>query len=183
MKPNKINSIDPVKDRFWTPTSAINPLLPYIRDCVWEPAAGSGRIVDYLIANGKNVISTDIYGQYAYIKDDGTSVYNFLTHDVREDGLDYDCIVTNPPYSKKHLFVQRCFDLQKPFALLVPVETIGAKRVQDYTKKYGLEIMLLNKRVWFDHDIKALTLHGPQFPVMWMCWQMLPEKIMYGEIN
>ena len=37
--------------------------------------------------------------------------------------VQFDCIITNPPFSLKQEFLQRCYELGKPFALLLPLTT------------------------------------------------------------
>ena len=34
----------------------------------------------------------------------------------------YDGVITNPPYSKKDQFLEHCYSLGKPFALLLPLQ-------------------------------------------------------------
>ena len=36
----------------------------------------------------------------------------------------YDGVITNPPYSLKDKFIEHCYELDKPFALLLPVTAI-----------------------------------------------------------
>ena len=40
---------------------------------------------------------------------------------------DWDCIVDNPPYSIKEKVLDRCILLGKPFALLLPIDTLERK--------------------------------------------------------
>ncbi len=82
---------------------------------VWECTDhGDSEIAKAFRELGISVISTHISrGQ------------DFLTF---QPTFDFDIIVTNPPYSKKDAFIERCFALRKPFALLLPVTAIAGKR-------------------------------------------------------
>jgi len=46
---------------------------------------------------------------------------------VDEPAFAYDCIITNPPYSIKDRFLTRCYELKKPFALLMPLTALEGK--------------------------------------------------------
>lgn len=122
-------------DDFQTPPRALMPLLPFLplKWIIWECANGNGNLTENLRARGYTVIATDLK--------DG---YDFLAWHPDE----FDCIVTNPPYSLKDQFLQRCYLLGKPFALLLPLTTLEGKR-QHWLEKYGVEIILMDKRINF----------------------------------
>lgn len=161
-------------DRCQTPPYALDPLLPYLKqfEDIWEPASGSGNIVNVLELAGHAVTGSDIlHGR------------NFF--DWQPDR--FDAIVTNPPYSCKFLWLERCYELGKPFALLVPVETIGAQAAQRQMERHGAELLLLNRRVNFEMPNRGLEgadgwKSSAQFPVLWLCWKMLPAPIVYGKL-
>jgi hypothetical protein len=152
-----------------TPRYALDPLVQYISrsKAIWEPAAGSGRMVRHLESFGYRVLGSTI--------DNGANFF-----DVTCDGC--DMIVTNPPYGIKFQWIERCYDLGLPFALLLPVETIGAKRCQAAMKRYGAEILLLNRRINFKMPNKGFE-GSAQFPTLWFCHGILPAPICYGDIT
>src|SRR6516165_6846352 len=90
-------------DDYQTPPEALLPLLPYLRRdwTIWECACGKGYLVNALRQTGFRVIATD--------KKDGR---DFLTWQPE----DWDCNVTNPPFSLKTEFLARAYELGKPFA-------------------------------------------------------------------
>lgn len=124
-------------DDFQTPPEALIPLLPYLKEdwTIWECASGDGNLTDYFILKGFNVFATDILNNT-----------NFLTFNPP---FHYDCIITNPPYSLKQQFLERCYKLNKPFALLLPLTTFETVKRQQLFKKYGLEVIFLPKRINF----------------------------------
>ncbi len=108
----------PAKDRCQTPPYALDPLLQYLpKDwLIWEPACGEGLLAKGLVVNGYDVYSSDIIlGQ------------NFFKY---EPDIGWDAIVTNPPFSVKYPWLKRCYELGKPFALLMPVDVFGAQSAQ-----------------------------------------------------
>lgn len=157
-------------DRCNTPAYALDPLLPYLRRAwhIWESAAGTKNLVTALESRGYAVTGSDIL--------DGRSFFDYQPPH-------FDAIVTNPPYSIKFDWLERCYALGKPFALLVPVEMIGAQAAQRLMERHGCELLLLNRRVNFEMPNKGWDGSSAQFPVLWLCWRMLPTPIVYGKLT
>lgn len=180
MKPKRnaaadINASKPM-DRCQTPAYAVSPLVPFIdpRWTIWEPAAGDGLLVKVFEALGYTVVAGDILTGQNY----------FL-----EEPANYQVQITNPAYTTKHFWFDRACELDKPFALLVPVESIGTARFQKPMKRMGLknfQIMLLDRRVNFKMPFRGFEdgewKSSAQFPVMWLCYKLLPELVMIGEM-
>lgn len=130
-------------DDFQTPPSALEPLFPYLKKewRIWEPACGKGNLFNGLRDKGYGVIGTDIkHG------------VDFLFAPINEP---YDCIITNPPFSIKQKFLERCYQLKKPFALLLPLTTFETKKRQTLFREYGLEVIFVPYRISFEtpnHD-------------------------------
>lgn len=128
-------------------------ILPY--KTVWEPACGKGRLVESLeqsIAQF-DVIGTDILT--------GT---DFLTC---QPPSKYDLIITNPPFSLKDQFLKRCYDLEVPFALLLPVQSISGIKRSKMFKDRGMQVLVLPKRVDFEYSDG--TYKGkPWFSCCWL---------------
>lgn len=124
-------------DDFQTPAYALDPLIPYLKkgSLVWECACGKGYLVEGLLSRGYNVLGTDIAT--------GQDFFQF-------EPSDYDCIVTNPPFRFKGQFLQRCCELGKPFALLMPLTALETKKRQQLMQDYGIEIILLDRRINFE---------------------------------
>ena len=129
-------------DDFQTPSETIKPLLSFLKKewIIWECANGNGNISNRLKELNYKIIATDIL-----------QGYNFLTWKP-----DYfDCIITNPPFKYKQQFLERCYELGKPFALLLPLTTFETKKRQELFKKYGIEIIFFNKRINFETPNKV----------------------------
>ncbi len=158
-------------DRCQTPWYAVDPLLPYLKKnwILWESAAGEGQMATKLLLSGYNVIESDILtGQ------------NFF----KENPKKYHCQVTNPPYSVKYHWLRRSYELDDPFALLMPVYTLGSGEAQGMFDKYGIEVILLDKRVNFKMPDKGYSGGGSKFAVAWFTWKLnLGSQLVYGHIN
>jgi hypothetical protein len=139
-----------------TPPEALIPLMPHLVRgwTYWEPACGEGYLVDELLKAGFKVKWSDIQ------------------RDPKEDFLiwtprHFDCIVTNPPYDIKDKFIARCYELKKPWAMLMPLTALEGKFRQSMYKKYGREMIFMNKRINF------ITPNGGTsswFATAWFTW-------------
>lgn len=157
-------------DQCQTPFYALDPLLPYLPSgTIWEPAAGDGHIVTKLTTSGWNIISGDILtGQ------------NFF----ETEPLDWDCQITNPPYSIKYEWLARSYELSKPFALLLPLETLGAAKGQRLFDRYGVELILFDKRINFKMPNKGYDTGGAQFPTAWFTFGLgIGRQLTFAKVN
>ena len=123
-------------DDFQTPPEALFSLLPFLNKewTIWECAEGKGYLTSAIAKEGYRVVGSDILTGQDYL---------------RWQPDEWDCAITNPPYSLKQKFLVRAYQLGKPFALLLPLTTLETKARQDLFKKYGIEIILFDKRIDF----------------------------------
>ena len=140
------------KDNYETPRIALPPLLRHIpRDItIWEPAPGTGRLGNALADAGYRVIMT--WEDFFQINPHG-----------------WDIIITNPPYSQKFKWIERCYDLGKPWAMIMPLETIGTKRGSELFRKHGITLITLNKRIAYSLPGQG-TQDRPAFSSAWFVW-------------
>lgn len=173
MKP-KANYKPGPMDNCQTPAYALAPLLTYLPQnvTVWESAVGEGYLANALREAGYgSVIGTDILSGIDFFEYEPLGAY---------------IQVTNPPYGRKYHWLKRSYALGKPFALLLPVETLGAKTAQELFRQSPPEVVFLNGRVNFKMPNKGWNGQA-QFPVCWITWQFgigrqmtfakLPERI------
>ena len=145
-------------DEMSTPIEALIPLLPYLSHnlAIWEMCPGKGAMVQHLLdANFTVGYALNV---------------NSL---VEEPDWPYDVIVTNPPWSKKHLFLERCVMLDAPFALLLPVRTLGVRRCQIWMG--DCDFLFLPKRI--DYVGKK----APYEASFWVTRHILPERVIFAD--
>lgn len=125
------------RDDFQTPPSALEPLYKFLkpRSTIWECASGKGNLSRALKQKGYKVISTDILNGR-----------DFLEYEPKQ----YDCIITNPPFSIKQEFLQRAYCLEKPFAFLLPLTALESAKRQFLFRCGGLELILFDHRINFE---------------------------------
>lgn len=126
------------------------------RPKIWEPACGEGNIVNFF-RSGQD------FEPYTVMDTDIKSGSDFLSS--RCD--DADVIITNPPFSIKDKFLARCYELNKPFALLLPTTALaGKKRKEMYVANPHTKFLILPKRV--DFEINGVYKNKPWFSCMWV---------------
>ncbi len=133
-----------INDNWQTPIEALQPLFPFIKKewLIWECAQGKKYLVNGLLNKGFEVTGSDILtGQ------------DFLSWQPDK----FDCIVTNPPFSLKQQFLERCYRLKKPFALLMPLTTFESARRQSLFYQYGVEVILFPFRINFENESSKVS--------------------------
>lgn len=166
MKNALINYIKtPINDELYTPDYAITPLLKYLPKniTIWECTDfGKSNITKVLKENGYKVISTYI-NNFDFLKDNPT--------------FEFDMIITNPPYSLKDQFIQKCYEYQKPFALLLPITALEGKKRGGLYRKFGIEIIVLDQRIEF------MKKKSNWFNTSWFCYHVLPSQLIFEQLN
>jgi len=153
-------------DNFQTPKEAIDILIPYINKnwTIWESAWGKGNLYKFLVEKGYKIVGSD-------------KELDFLTN-----YKECDCIITNPPYSIKDKFLARCYELNKPFALLMPLTALEGKKRGELYKKYGIQLIIPNKRINFVTPSGKGS--GAWFQTAWFCYKFnLPKQLNFVELK
>ena len=136
-----------IRDTFQTPKYAVDLLLPFIpKDIklIWEPACGNGKISKRLVEHGFDIWSTDI--TFNYNCTDLTWNFTDSRNILENQKVTAECIITNPPYSIKELFIERAFEYNLPFAFLINAD-YSAKTI-DWIQR-GCEKIIPNRRIRF----------------------------------
>lgn len=148
-------------DDLYTPSYAVKPLLKYISKgiTVWECCDfGKSEITRLLKEHGCKVISTD--------KEE-----NFFQYKPK---CNFDMIITNPPYSLKDEFLEKCYEWNKPFCLLLPITALDGKKRGKLFRKRGIELLVFDGRVGFMSDKKSNW-----FNTSWFCYKVLPKQLIF----
>lgn len=174
MKRALINYIQkPKDDEIYTPKYAIEPLIKYLPKniTIWECTDyGSSNITKVLKENGYNVISTN-KKDFDFLKD--------------KPNFEFDMIITNPPYSLKDEFIERCYEYGKPFALLLPITSLeGIKRGKMF-RKNSIELLVFDKRINFLENMNENYKKGSSnwFNTSWFCHKILPKQLIFEELR
>ena len=160
-------------DEFFTPLYAVEPLLKYVNPAwkVWCPFdTEESLIVKALKAHGNSVTATHL-----------STGRDFFTTTPET----CDCIISNPPYSKKSEVFARLFSLSTPFAMLVGVVGLfESKRRFELFKANQFEIMWMSKRVsYFKSYADQRPSLNPPFSSVWLTSKVLPSQFVFEHIN
>ena len=163
-------------DNCQTPPYALEPLIPHIESFqIWECASGKGTLLRELSKHFLIVSGTDI--------SEGKDFLKFKYWAYGFEMQDYT-IVTNPPYSIKYEWLEQCYRIGLPFALLMPVEMLGTAKGQKLFDKHGIEVIFMSPRVDFYMPNKGYEGGGAQFPTAWFTWGLnLPQQINFATLN
>lgn len=166
MKQAMINYMQAEKnDELYTPNYAIKPLLKYIpKDTtIWECTDWGGSNISKLLRdNGYKVVSTS---------------KNELDFLVDKASFEFDIIITNPPYSLKDEFIEKCYEYQKPFCLLLPITALEGVKRGEMFRKHGIELMVFDRRCNF------LTGKSCWFNTSWFCYKILPKQLIFERLE
>ena len=162
-------SITPVKkegcgDEYYTPDYVVEILLPYLKKTnyktIWCPCdKETSEYVKVFKNNGFNVI-------YSHI-DNGQDFLNYIPDE------DYDCIITNPPFSIKNKILERLIELDKPFAILLSATCIqSASLIRLLSKLDDFKVIMFDKRISYNGD-------RPPFPSWYFTNRLLDKNEFY----
>lgn len=159
-------------DEFYTPSYAVEPILKYIPtgSKIWCPF----DTLDSLFVKMLRDLKYEVVNSHI---DCGTDFFNCEIPDCTH-------IISNPPYSLKNEVFERLFKIKKPFAMLVGVVGLfeSQKRFEMF-RDNQFEIMYLNRRVsYFKDYLDEKPALNPPFSSVYLCSQMLPNKIVFEEI-
>lgn len=152
-------------DERYTPSYAVRPLLEFIPNdkIIWCPFDKErSAFVDVFKKQGYNVIYSHIdYGQ------------DFFCYEPKK----WDIMVSNPPFSKKDAVLCRAYELNKPFALLLPANSIqGKTRFKIF--KNNVQMLCFDQRIGFmDPDHMNKPVEGTSFGSAYFCRDLLPTKL------
>jgi hypothetical protein len=157
------------RDCYETPewvTAALIPHLP-ARMHIWEPAAGSGKMVPVLAAAGHLVEASDV-----------VEGRDFLSAGKL---FDVDAIVTNPPYALAAQFIEHALGLARIVAMLLRTDfdhAAGRRHLFATCGSLAKKLVLTRRIVWFDGPKAA-----PSFNHAWYIWDRQhqgPPTLAYG---
>jgi hypothetical protein len=157
-------------DIFQTDSEDVRIVTPYIPKewKLWEPACGDGQIVSFLREEGYQVTGTDITGGFDFLSP------------LASQQAEYDMIITNPPFTIKDEWLARCYELGKPFALLLPITAFDGKERRKMFKEFGIQLLLPDRRAVFTTPTGKKG--GSWFYCAWFCHGLnLPEQLTFAE--
>lgn len=170
---------DKASDEVYTPAYAVRPLVKYVKIfeelnghpiTIWCPFdKETSQYVQEFEKAGLKVI-------YSHI-DNGE---NFFFYEPEEH---YDIIISNPPFSQKDDVLKRLFELNKPYAMLLPVPALQGQKRFPYIKD-GLQYLGFDKRInYYTNADFSQVQKGVSFGSCYLCKQFLPRDLILEELE
>ena len=165
----------PESDECLTPRYAVAPILNHAENLncgriVWCPFDDENSwYVKLFTRSGWRV-------EYGHIAN-GEDFFNY-------EPDEYDIIVSNGPFSRKDEVLVRLYELNKPFALLLPQNALQSINRVDMYMKYGLQYLGFDKRVCY-YTRGELDAWKPNnhFASGYFCRDVLPESLMFEKLE
>jgi hypothetical protein len=163
---------DKQSDEVFTPAYAVKPIIKYLPPAtatIWCPFdMEDSEYVVQLRENGFKVIASHI--------DNGQ---NFFYYEPEED---YDYIISNPPFSIKDDVLKRLYELNKPYAMLLPIPSLQGQKRFPYMK--NCQALIFDKRINYYKDKTTKTIQqGISFGSFYLCVDILPKDLIFEELE
>ena len=158
------------QDDLFTPAYAVDPIIKYLSkdkiiwcpwDCEWSAF-------------------------YQRLKEEGFKVVRSSLEEG-EDFFEYepdecDIVVSNPPFSIKDKVLERLYSFNKPFAILLPLNSLQGKTRYKYFKQ-GIQILSFDARVCY-HDKNHMdsVVKGSPFATAYFCRDLLPKDLIVEKL-
>lgn len=158
-------------DEWYTPVEPVKMIVPYLQKhdyqnilCPFDKT--ESNFVKVLKNEGFNVT-------YSHI-DTGTDFFDL-------DNLkDYDAVVSNPPFSKRQKILQRLFEYDVPFAMIMNFNGLfDSKARWTLFKDNDFQLLIpLGRMHFFNENCEA---NSPNFQSIYVCNKMLDHQIEFCE--
>lgn len=161
---------DKASDEYYTPRDAVKPIIKYLKpgSVVWCPFdTAESEYVKCIQEAGHEVIFSHI--------DNGE---NFFEYEPVEH---YDYIISNPPFSIKDDILKRLSELNRPFAILLPLPTLQGQKRFEYLK--NTQALIFDKRINFYTDLEHKNMaKGVAFASIYICKDFLPNDLIFERL-
>lgn len=90
--------------------------------------------------------------------------------------------MSNPPFSIKDNILERLYELNKPFAVLLPMNSLQGKTRYKYFSK-GIQLLCFDQRIGY-HNMQNMdkTVEGSPFATAYFCKDVLPRDLILEPI-
>lgn len=158
-------------DEVYTPFYAVEPILKYLpkNKIIWLPFDEEwSAFYQLLKENDFKIIRTSL-----------SEGYDFFEYEPDE----WDILVSNPPFSKKDAVLKRCYELNKPFMLLLPLNSLqGKSRYADFEN--GIQLLSFDSRIDYhtNGNFEEYT-KGNHFASAYFCKDILPTNLILEKLS
>lgn len=159
-------------DEYYSPENAVEMILPVLRKHrfkkIWCP-------FDTAESNFVKLLSKEFEVIHGHIAT-GQDFFSYTT-----PPSDVECVISNPPFSKRDGIFKKLYEWNIPFALIMNMNGIfDSKKRYEIFKDRQVEFLVPKGRMKFfmpDGDSK----NSPNFQSIYICSQMLDRQIVFSE--
>lgn len=153
------------KDEYYTPPILVKPILDFIKpnSTVWCPfdTAESEFVIQFKNNNHKVIYSHICNGQDFF---------------KTKPKIEYDYIISNPPFTLKLDVLDRLYKLNKPFAMILGLPILNYQEIGNFFLDKELQLLIVDKKVSFDGKTSS-------FNNSYFCYKMLPKDIIFYHLE
>lgn len=160
-------------DEYYTPRYAVEIILPYLEkfNHIWCPFDKEhSEFVKALQEKGKKVT-------FGHIE----TGQDFFAYEKAPDGV--ECVVSNPPFSKRDSIFLRLYELGLPFAMIMNNNGLfDSKARYELFKNNNFELLI--PKGWmrfFDETMEVKN--SPNFQSIYVCNGILPQTIEFVDMD
>ena len=157
-------------DECMTPDYGVSPIIKYIpKDAVvWCPFdKEDSEFVKQIRENGNKVIHSHI--------DNGQDFYTY------EPSEQWNCIISNPPFTNKRLIFERALSFGKPFALIMSNTWLNDSAPKQLFKEKDLQLLMFEERMKFFNN--GEVQNKITFSSSYYCYNFLPKQIIMESLK
>ncbi len=150
------------KDEYYTPPILAEVIVPYVPEGakVWLPFDTENSEFVHAFAGRNEVIYSHIW--------DGRCFFEY-------EPEQYDCVVSNPPFTRKLEVLQRLYSFGRPFAMVLPLPMLNYQEVGSFFLDKELQLLIVDKKVSFDGNTAS-------FNNSFFCRGLLPKDIVFESL-
>ena len=154
----------------YTPYYSVDPILKYLpKDkIIWCPFDEAwSSFYNLLKENGYNVVRSSLQeGQ------------DFFIYEPDK----WDIIVSNPPFNIKDKILERLYSFNKPFAVILPMNSLQGKTRYKYFSQ-GIQLLSFDARICY-HNKKNMQqyIKGSPFASAYFCRDLLPKDLIIEKL-
>lgn len=164
-------SSDKTDNELYTPFYAVDPIIKYLpKDkIIWCP------------------FDEEWSAFYTRLKELG---YKTIRSSLK-DGQDFfkyepsswDIIISNPPFSIKDKIIKRLYSFDKPFAVLLPLNSLQGKTRYKYFEQ-GIQLLSFDSRICYHNpNNMKIVIKGTPFASAYFCRGLLPKDLIVERLN
>jgi len=155
-------------DECFTPDYGVKPILKYIPKgaVVWCPFDNKDSEFVKQISKTNVVIFSHI--------DEGKDFFKYQP-------VQWDVLISNPPFTAKRKFFERALSFNKPFALIMSNTWLNDAAPKQLFMNKELQLLMFDKRMKFK-NAEGITVDKITFSSSYYCHKFLPKQLIMEEL-